>query len=375
MYVVSPLARSVVGGIVPYEPGKPIAEVRREYGLKDVIKLASNENPLGPSPKALAAVKEALNDLHRYPDGSGYYLKQKLSQKLGVPAEMLVLGNGSAELVEQVTEAFVGDGDEAVIGQYEFLKYRIAVQIMNGVIGWAAMPNLQYDVDELLAQVTPRTRVLFVANPNNPTGTLMDKGQAAELMKKLPESVIAVFDEAYYDYRDESKYPDMLSYVRDNRNVIILRTFSKSYGLAGLRVGYAITTLPIARAMNAVREAFNVNSLGQVAATAALDDDEFLQRSIKLNREGKRYFYSELARLGLEYVPSEANFVAIKARIPGRELFRILLKRGVVVRPIDSYGLPEYVRVSIGLPDENARFFAELEGVSEIADCRLQIAK
>jgi len=266
-------------------------------------------------------------------------------------------------LVELVTEAFVGDGDEAVIGEYEFFKYRIAVQIMNGVINWAAMPKLQYDIDALLAQVTVRTRVLFVANPNNPTGTLLDKWQVSELMNRLPESVIAVFDEAYYDYRDDSKYPDMLSYVRDKRNVIILRTFSKSYGLAGLRVGYAITTVPIARAMNAVREAFNVNSLGQVAATAALDDDEFLQRSIRLNEEGKRYFYREMVRLGVDYISSEANFVLMKTSLPGRELFGEILKHGVVVRPVDGYGLPEYVRVSIGLPEENARFFAELAGI------------
>jgi len=358
---LSPLSRPIVGEIAPYEPGKPISEVEREYGLTNVIKLASNENPLGPSPKALAAVREALKDLHRYPDGAGYYLKAKLAERFGIPISWLALGNGSTELVELVTEAFVGEGDEVVIGKYEFFKYRIAVQIMNGVAVWADMPDLQYDVDALLAKITPRTKVLFIANPNNPTGTLMTQSQANRLMAAIPREVIVVFDEAYYDYRDPTDYPDTLQYLRDGRNVVIMRTFSKSYGLAGLRVGYSISSPEIAQALNTVREAFNVNSLAQIAAMAALDDEEYLQKGIRLNEEGKRYFYREFKRLGLEYVPTAANFVLLKAGIPGRELFGRLLKRGVVVRPVDGYGLKEYVRVSIGLPEENARFISSLE--------------
>jgi histidinol-phosphate aminotransferase len=357
------LARSTVGTIVPYEPGKPISEVQREYHLKDVIKLASNENPLGPSPKAIAAVRAALDDLNRYPDGAGYYLKEKLSARFGVPMSWLVLGNGSTELVELVCEAFVGEGDEVVIGRYEFFKYRIGVQIMNGAVRWAEMPNLGYDVEALLNAVTPRTKALFIANPNNPTGTLIGKDEVEWLMARIPKEVLVVFDEAYYDYRNPANYPDVMRYLHEGRNVAIFRTFSKSYGLAGLRVGYAVTLPAIAQALNTVREAFNVNSLGQIAAAAALDDEEFLQAGIRLNAEGKAYFYAELKRLGLEHVPSEANFILIKTPIPGRDLFKKLLEKGVVVRPVDGYGLKDYIRVSIGLKKENETFFKELAGV------------
>ncbi len=263
--------------------------------------------------------------------------------------------------MELITEAFIGEGDEAVIGRQAFFKYRIAVQIMNGVIAWADMPDFTYDADEMLSKVTDKTKALFIANPNNPTGTLMNKDQVAYLMDRLPEQVIAVFDEAYYDYRDPLVYPDTMTYLRQGRNIIILRTFSKSYGLAGLRIGYAITSEQIARSMNCVREAFNVSSIAQVAALAALDDEEFLRKSLRMNSEGKEFFYNELQRIGLDYVPSEANFVLIKVPMPGRELFGELLKKGIVVRPVDGYGLPEYVRVSIGLPDQNRRFFDSLE--------------
>ncbi len=358
--------RPIVNDISPYEPGKPISEVQREYGLKDVIKLASNENPLGPSPKAIEAIRSVLTDLHRYPDGAGYYLKEKLSVRLAVPPEWIVLGNGSTELVELVTEAFVGEGDEAVIGRYEFFKYRIAVQLMNGCTVWAEMPDLQYDVDEFLYKISPLTKVLFVANPNNPTGTMMNAAQADRLMERIPENIVTVFDEAYYDYRDVVNYPDIMKYVRSGRNVVIMRTFSKSYGLAGLRIGYAITSPAIAQAMNTVREAFNVNTLGQVGAIAALDDHEFLKRGVELNEVGKQYYYRELTRLGLDYIPTGANFVLMKTRILGRELFQRLLKRGVIIRPVDGYGLSEYVRVSIGLPEENARFIDELALVLDI---------
>ncbi|HHE47191.1 MAG TPA: aminotransferase class I/II-fold pyridoxal phosphate-dependent enzyme, partial [Bacteroidetes bacterium] len=241
---ISPLARPAIADIKPYEPGKPIAEVRREYGLTDVIKLASNENPLGPSPMAVKAIQAALPEIHRYPDGGGYYLKQKLSERLSVSPSQIVIGNGSAEIVELITEAFVGEGDEAVIGRQAWFKYRIAVQIMNGVIAWADMPNLAHDTREMLAGITDRTKVLFVANPNNPTGTLMKKDEVELLMARLPDHVVAIFDEAYYDYQDKSVYSDTKRYVMEGRNVIILRTFSKSYGLAALRIGYAITTEP-----------------------------------------------------------------------------------------------------------------------------------
>ncbi len=359
----SPYSRRAIWNIIPYEPGKPISEVQREYGLKDVIKLASNENPLGPSPKAVKAIQEALHEMHLYPDGGGYYLKQKISEVFDVTPANIVIGNGSAELVELITESFIGEGDEAVIGRQAFFKYRIAVQIMNGVTVWAPMPDYKHDAESMLAGITGRTRVLFIANPNNPTGTLMEKDEVEFLMNNVPERVLVVFDEAYYDFRDHDRYPDTLKYVKEGRSVVILRTFSKSYGLAALRIGYALTTEPVIQAMNAVREAFNVNSLAQVGALAALDDHEFLARGLKNNREGRDYFYRELDRIGLEYVPTEANFVLIKTTLPGRQLFLEMLKKGVVIRPVDGYGLPGHVRVSIGLPSETERFFHECEKV------------
>ncbi len=358
-----PASRPAIRNIIPYEPGKPISEVQREYGLSDVIKLASNENPLGPSPKALAAVRAALPEMHLYPDGGGYLLKSKLSEKLGLPRSQILLGNGSAELIELVTEAFVGEGDEVVICREEFFKYRIAVQIMNGTVVWAPMPGLKYDVEALLDRVTERTKVIFIANPNNPTGTLLDKTGAVKLMERVPSKVVVVFDEAYYEFRNPDIYPDMLEYVCAGRNVIVLRTLSKAYGLAGLRIGFAFSTEPLCLSMNAVREAFNVNSLAQVAAAAALDDEEFVRATLAVNEEGKRFFYAQLDRLGLGYLPTEANFVLIRLPLLGRELFHLLLQRGVVVRPVDGYNLPDYIRVSIGLPPQNERFFRELEDV------------
>lgn len=357
----SEMSRHAIRDIIPYEPGKPISEVEREYGLTNVIKLASNENPLGPSPMAMEAVRNALGEMHLYPDGGGYHLKHKLSQTFNLPTTQIVLGNGSAELVEQITEAFVDPGDEAIIGRQAFFKYRIAVKIMDGTVVWAEMPGLQYDADDMLNKVTTKTKVIFIANPNNPTGTLMDKDQVDYMMTRLPENVIVVFDEAYYDFRSPDRYPDSMGYLREGHNVIILRTFSKSYGLAALRLGYAFSMPEICHAMNAVREAFNVNSLALVAGQAALDDHEFLKKTLEINSIGREYFYKELNRIGLEYVPTEANFVLIKTPIPGRELFKELLFKGIVVRPVDGYGLPEHIRVSIGLPDENVRFFKELE--------------
>lgn len=359
----SPLSRPNVKGIIPYEPGKPISEVEREYNLKNVIKLASNENPLGPSPKAIAAVINSVSDLHLYPDGGGYYLKQKLSDYTNLPTNQIVLGNGSAEIVELVTEAFVDKGDEVVIGKQAFFKYRIAVQIMDGTIKWAEMPNLRQDAEALVEQLSDKTKIIFIANPNNPTGSLMDREQVDWLMDRIPSDVIVVFDEAYYDYRNAELYPDSLAFIREGRNVVTLRTFSKSYGLAGLRIGYALTTPEIAHSMNAVREAFNVNSLAMEGAKAALDDTEFLKKSIKLNAEGKELFYRKCDKLGLKYVPSDGNFVLINVPLPGRELFHLLLLKGVVIRPVDVYDLPNHIRVSIGLPHENERFFHELEAV------------
>ncbi len=367
---ISPLARSIVTRIVPYEPGKPISEVKREYNLTDVIKLASNENPLGPSPKVLEAIKQALPELKFYPDGAGFYLRRKLSEKYNVPDDMIVLGNGSSELIELICEAFINPGEGAVIGIYEYFKYRITMQLMNGFIQWAPMPGLNYDPQAIYSKGDNRTKLIFIANPNNPTGTMLTIDETEWLMERIPPHVIMVFDEAYWEYRNIDLYPNTLQYVKDGRNVIILRTFSKIYGLAGLRIGYAITTPEIAKALNTVREVFNVNSLGQVAAIAALDDTDYIARARQMNADGKRFFYKELNRLGLEYVPSEANFVLIKVNhrgrsvsnpLLGREVFQRLLKRGVIVRPMDGYGLKEYIRVTIGLPEENEIFFDELE--------------
>ncbi len=357
---ITNLMRPSVKDISPYEPGKPIEEVRREHGLDDVIKMASNENPLGPSPLAVSAMREEINRVNRYPDGSGYYLKKKLSAFLGVNEEQLILGNGSDEIIRMVVETFLNDGEEAIVSEPSFIVYPSAVRIMNGTLKFVGMKNFSYDSNEILNLVSGRTKLIFFANPNNPTGTILSRDEADRLVNALPDNVITVFDEAYFEYVQDTGFPDSLAYINRNLPVVCLRTFSKIYGLAGLRIGYGITREEIAEGMNRVRQPFNVNSVAQKAAIAALDDKEHVEKSRELNRRGKKYLYSQLDRRNIEYVPTEANFILIRA---GRGAAEKLLKKGVIVRGMDCYRMPEYIRVTVGLDEENERFVKAVDEV------------
>jgi histidinol-phosphate aminotransferase len=349
--------------LTPYPPGMPIEELERELGIRDSIKLASNENPLGPSPKALAALAAALPNLHRYPDGSAFYLKRRLAERLGVSPDEVIVGNGSNEIIELVVRTFLRPRDEAVMADQAFVIYRMVTQAAAGTPRIVPLRDFTHDLDAIGEAVTPRTRIVFLANPNNPTGTIFRRAAWESLLAALPRHVIVVADDAYAEYVDDPEYPDTIASRREGAvPVITLRTFSKLYGLAGVRVGYGVAPAAVIEALGRVRQPFNVNALAQVAALAALDDDEHVRRTLALNREGMAYLVGEFRRLGIAWVPSAANFVLVRVG-HGARVYDALLRHGVIVRPMDVYGFPEHVRVTIGLPAENERFVAALAAV------------
>jgi len=344
-----------IAALVPYPPGKPIEEVEREYGIEGSIKLASNENPLGPSPKGVAAIAGGLQNLHRYPDGSGYYLKRKLSKQLGVEPETIILGNGSNEIIEFAIRTFLSPGDEVVMANPSFAVYPIVVKATRGRAVEVPLKGLTHDLDAMLKAVTGKTRLIFIANPNNPTGTIVTSGALNSFIDSLPDNIVVVIDEAYREYVTDAGYPDALRYVGGDKPVVVLRTFSKIYGLAGLRIGYGVADREVVSYMERVRQPFNVNSLAHIAAMAALDDETHLEKSRENNREGMAHLFAEISNMGFECVPSQANFFLIKVG-RGRDVYDGLLRRGVIVRPMESYNLPEYIRVTVGLQEENRRF-------------------
>jgi len=348
-----------IKNITPYKPGKPIEELERELGISGSIKLASNENPLGPSPKAVTAIKKAVAVLNRYPDGSGYYLSQALAKKYDVDISQLILGNGSNELIELVVRTFVQPGDEVISADPSFVVYKMITQAAGGTNVIVPLKDNRHDLDAMADRITEKTKIIFIANPNNPTGTMNTTAEMDRLMNHAPDHVIVAVDEAYYEYVTRADYPDSLDYLKAAKNVLALRTFSKIYGLAGLRIGYGITTPEIAEPMNKVRQPFNTNSLGQIGALAALADRKHVERSIAINSEGKQFLYQSFDRLGISYLPTETNFILFEAPIGGPELYDTLLKTGVIIRPMGGKKL----RVTIGLPDENKRFVNELEKV------------
>jgi histidinol-phosphate aminotransferase len=355
---------AVLQNLPVYQPGKPIEEVARELGLPvdDIIKLASNENPLGPSPLALAALEKSLRNLHLYPDGNAFYLKERLAQKLGVAPSNLILGNGSNEVLELVGHALIAPGVETVVSQYAFVVYPIVTLLFGGRLVVVPARNYGHDLPAMARAITSRTRVVFVANPNNPTGTLAPAADLLRLVHQVPPEVLLVVDEAYLEYLDEPA--DLLPFIRDGQtpNLLLVRTFSKIYGLAGLRVGYGIGHPEFIAALEKVREPFNVNTAAQVAALAALDDHEHVQRTRQNNARGLEFFATSLPELGLEFVPSTANFILVRVG-DGQRVFVELQKQGVIVRPMGGYQLPEWVRLSIGTPAENARCLAALRAV------------
>ena len=350
--------------LTPYPPGKPIEEVERELGISGSIKLASNENPLGPSPRAMAAVADALRTVHLYPDGSAFYLRRRLAERHGVSPDDILVGNGSNEIIELIVRTFLRPRDEAVMADQAFVIYRMVVQAVAAPPRVIPLRNFTHDLEAIAEAVTPRTRLIFLANPNNPTGTIFRRTAWEAFLRALPpRQLLVVADDAYADYVEDPEYPDTIALRGDgNVPVVTLRTFSKLYGLAGLRIGYAVAPAPVIEAMQRIRQPFNVNGLALVGALAALDDVEHVQRTLAVNREGMRVLTEAFRRLELPFVPSAANFILLRVG-QGLAVYEALLRQGVIVRPMDGYGLPEYLRVTIGLPEENARFIEALETV------------
>jgi histidinol-phosphate aminotransferase len=348
--------------LIPYEPGKPIEEVEREYGIANSIKLASNENPLGPSPKALAAIREKLDQLHLYPDGDCFYLRRGVAQKLGVAPENLIFGNGSNEIIELAVRTLMRPGDEAVMAEQAFVVYPLIVQAVGGKKKTVPLRNFTHDLAAIGAAITPATRVVFLANPNNPTGTIFRRDEWERFLGNVSRELLVIVDEAYFEYVQDPAYPDSLSYYAEDRAILTLRTFSKLYGLAGLRVGYGVGSKQLIDMMHRVRQPFNVNAAAQWAALAALEDSDHVERSLEVNREGIEYLQGEFARLKLDFVPSQANFILVRVG-KGQEVFKQLLRQGVIVRPMGGYQFPEHVRVTVGTMEENRKFVDALRKV------------
>ncbi|AEI76167.1 histidinol-phosphate aminotransferase [Cupriavidus necator N-1] len=355
-----------VRAISPYVAGKPISEVAREFGLDEagIVKLASNENPLGMPESARRAVADAVAELGRYPDSNGFALKGALSARLGVPADWLTLGNGSNDILELAAHALVEPGQSIVYAEYSFAVYALATQEIGARAIEVPARDYGHDLEAMAAAIAPDTRLVFIANPNNPTGTFVPAAQIEAFLQRVPASVVVVLDEAYNEYLDADQQYDSLAWVRRYPNLMVSRTFSKAYGLAGLRIGYAVAQPELSDLLNRIRQPFNVNSVAQAAAIAALGDADFLRRSAELNRAGKRQLTDAFNRLGLEYVPSSGNFVMVRVGDDdgaGARVNLALLKQGVIVRPVGNYNLPRWLRVTIGLAEENAAFIAALE--------------
>jgi histidinol-phosphate aminotransferase len=357
------LANTHILGIAPYEPGKPIEELERELGIHDAIKLASNENPLPASERVQKAITAALGDLNRYPDGSGFYLRQALAKKHGLTPDHVVLGNGSNELIELLVRAFLRPGDEAVVPHPSFVVYPMIVQAAGGIRVMVMLKDYKLDLDAMARAITPMTKLVFVANPNNPTATMVTADEVEAFMHKVPERTIVVFDEAYIEFALGPDFPDSLAYVKQGRKVVVLRTFSKAASLAGLRVGYGVADPDAISLMNRIRQPFNVNSLAQAAALAALEDESHILECVRMIEAGRHYLYDEFKALGLKYVPARANFILVDVGRSAADIYQKLLLQGVIVRPMTSFGMESALRVTVGTPEENRRLIKALKMV------------
>jgi len=360
------LANDSIRNLTPYQPGKPIEEVERELGISSSIKLASNENPLGTSKRVLAAAQEALLNSHIYPDGGQYELKQALSKFLQVAPEQITLGNGSENVLEIIVKAYLHKNDSAVISEYAFLTIELLIRAAGGALKIASATDWGHDVDNMINAVDDKTRILFLVNPNNPTGTYTNKNDFERLLNSIPPHIIVVVDEAYSEYIDHDDYPQALSYLEKHPNLIITRTFSKVYGLAALRLGYAISSPEIADMLNRARLPFNVNSIAAKAACVALQDQEHVTHSVIINRKGMQQLEAGLQKLKLDYIPSIGNFITIDVG-EAKEIYQQLLQQGVIVRPLHAYNMPKHIRVTIGTHEQNERFLNTIAIIASAA--------
>ncbi len=365
----SSIGLSYVRAIAPYVGGKPISEVAREFGLDEskIVKLASNENPLGMPDSAKKAMAKAAEDLGRYPDSNGFDLKNALAKKLNVPFEWITLGNGSNDILELTARAVAHEGDEVIFSKHAFAVYPLATQAVGAIaVEVSATSNYGHDLSAMLGAITPKTRLIFVANPNNPTGTFLKGADIEAFIKQVPSHVVVVIDEAYNEFLTPEQQYDAIAWVRDFPNVVVSRSFSKAYGLAGLRIGYGIAQTAVTDLLNRIRQPFNMNSLAQAAAIAALADVEFLKKCYEINRAGYQQLTTAFDEMGLRYLPSSGNFVLVKVGeepTAGAAINLALLKAGIIVRPVGNYGLPQWLRISIGLPHENEAFIAALKKI------------
>ncbi len=363
------LAQPGISDLSPYQPGKSIEELERELGLTDIIKLASNENPLGPSPKVLQALASRLEDLARYPDGSAFLVKNKLQEFTGVEPERLTIGNGSNDVLELLARIYLAPGKESVVAEHSFIVYQLVTKSLGATLRTVPTRNYRQDLEATLNAITQRTSLVFIANPNNPTGSWVTATELISFLDRVPPHVIVVLDEAYFEYADELNntesigYPNGLHLVDQYPNLVVTRTFSKVYGLAGLRIGYSVSNRDIADLLNRTRQPFNVNAMSLAAVLSAIDDQEHLRKSIALNREGMKFLMASCEQLGLDYIPSAGNFLSINFGKDATPLYKLLLQEGVIVRTLEVYGLPCHLRVTTGLTTENERFVRSLRKV------------
>ncbi|MBW1992614.1 MAG: histidinol-phosphate transaminase [Deltaproteobacteria bacterium] len=347
---IASLIQPHLSQLTPYQAGKPLEELARELGLTNAVKLASNENPLGPSPRALAAIQTELANLHRYPDSHAYYLREDLSRHLGIKPEQVILGNGSDEILDLLVRTLVSPGDEVISSAHTFLMYGLLTRAAGGVFRPVPLKDLHLDLAAVARAVTPKTKLILLNNPNNPTGTVFSRADWEGFLAALPPTVTVVLDEAYIEFVDDPDVPQGVAYLAEDRLLVGLRTFSKAYGLAGLRIGYGYGPSKLLDFLNRLRLPFNVNRLAQVGARAALRDQEFLNRTLEVVRQGREFLCRELSRLGLSYVPTQANFILIRVGRPGQEVYQGMLREGVIIRAMDAYEFPDCIRVNVGLP-------------------------
>jgi histidinol-phosphate aminotransferase len=359
----SNLARKGINQLKAYVPGKPVEEVKEEYGLTEIIKLASNENPFGTSPQAIEAIKQALLDTHFYPEGSSRLLRKKIAGNFNIDEEMVIVSNGADNIISIIVQALLNEGEEVITGETTFAAYESTTRIMGGIIIKVPLRNFHYDLSAIAERISGKTKLIFICNPNNPTGTMVTAAEVENFMKQVPDHCVVVFDEAYAEFVTAENYPRTIDYIQAGKNVLLVRTFSKIYGLAGLRVGYAVGPKFLIDIIRKVAEPFSTNRLAQTGALAALNDKEFVQMVLTENQKGQQYLCNEFSKLGLPYCPSFTNFIFVNLGMNAQLVFKKLLARGIIIRPGDIWNLPEYARITIGTADQNRKLVEALKNI------------